>query len=639
MIKPHGSWKSPITSDLIASSSVRLGDICIDGDDIYWVESRPDQNGRNTIKKHALDGTQIEMIPSPFSVRTRVHEYGGGAFTAHNGVIYFSHIGDNQLYMTASGNPPRQLTAEENIRFADLVVDSQRNRLLAVREHHQPGKKEPENTIAAIRFDSDEKTETLVSGADFYSNPRLSLDGKTISWLCWHHPNMPWDGTELWITEVRDDGSLGESERIAGGKFESIFQPQWSPDGILYFISDRNGWWNLYRYIDGGIEPVIEMEAEFGLPQWVFGMSTYAIASGEQIICTFTHNGVWHLISIDTKAKSLQMLETPYSYLTQIRVSQTKTVFDAASPFEPSSIVELDLQSQKTTVLRRSTKDEIDRGYISEAESITFTSVGEKVAYGFFYPPQNQDFSAPKGELPPLIVICHGGPTAASNNGLRLKTQFWTSRGFAVLDVNYRGSTGYGRAFREELNGQWGIADLQDCVYGAKYLAEKELVDEDRLIITGGSAGGFTVLAALTFYDVFKAGASYYGISDLETLATDTHKFEARYLDRLVAPYPVNKEPYRERSPIHFTDRLSTPVIFFQGAEDKVVLPNQSEKMVNTLREKGVPVSYVLFEEEGHGFRKAENIKTALESELYFYSRIFGFEVADEIKPIEIENL
>lgn len=639
MKKSYGSWESPISSTLIASASVRLGDICIDGEDVYWTESRPDQGGRNTLKRRSADGRISELLDDPYNVRSGVHEYGGGAFTVHDRVVYFSHIKDHQIYRLAIDGNPEKLSDEAASRFADFTVDSWRQQLIMVSEDHDPDFSEPQNRIAALSLDGRAKVETLISGADFYANPRLSPDGKKLSWLSWNHPNMPWDGTELWVADITDANGLENAQRVAGGKHESIFQPKWSPDGRLYFISDRNGWWNLYRIDDGEVEPVIEMEAEFGLPQWVFKMSTYDFMSDSQIICAFSHQGTWRFVNIHTRGPSLKMIESPFTYITQVRATASSVIFEGSSPTSPGAIVEMDLNNDLWNVVAKSTYEEIDAAYISEPEAVTFTTGDDEIAHGFYYPPKNKRFTAPDGELPPLIVICHGGPTAASNNGLRLKTQYWTSRGFAVLDVNYRGSTGYGRAYRELLNGKWGVADVEDCIHGAKYLVEKGLVDENRMAITGGSAGGFTVLAALTFFDVFNAGASYYGVSDLEALAKETHKFEARYLDRMVAPYPENRTPYIERSPIHYTDRLNSPVIFFQGTDDKVVPPDQSEQMVAALRAKRIPVAYCLFEGEGHGFRQAKNIKTALDGELYFYRQIFGLEAAGENIQIDIENL
>jgi dipeptidyl aminopeptidase/acylaminoacyl peptidase len=450
---------------------------------------------------------------------------------------------------------------------------------------------------------------------------------------------MPWDGTELWTAEIAEDGALHDQRLIAGGENESIFQPEWSPDGTLVFVSDRTGWWNLYRSRDGSVEPLCPMEAEFGLPQWAFGMRTYGFASPSRAICTYIKQGIAYLGDLDIPSGNLKSIETAFSDIAGIQVSADRAVFVGASPTAMSAIVSLDLATFETEVLRRASELVIDPGYISPPQAIEFPTTNGLTAHAFFYAPRNRDFVAPDAERPPLLVMSHGGPTAATSPALSLGIQYWTSRGIGVLDVNYGGSTGYGRAYRERLNGQWGVVDVDDCANGALYLAKQGLIDGNRLAITGGSAGGYTTLCALTFRDVFKAGASHFGVSDLEALSIDTHKFESRYSDRLVGPFPEARELYRERSPIHFTDRLSAPVIFFQGLEDKIVPPNQAEMMVEALRAKGLPVAYVAFEGEQHGFRQAAHIKRALDGEFYFYSRVFGFDPADAIEPVAIENL
>ncbi len=513
--------------------------------------------------------------------------------------------------------------------------------MVCVREDHTVAGREAVNAIVSLDLDGggDGDAQVLVSGNDFYAAPRLSPDGTRLAWLTWNHPNMPWDGTELWVGELRADGSLGRTERVAGGPAESIFQPEWSPGGVLHFVSDRTGWWNLYRWRDGRIEPLAEMAAEFGLPQWVFGMATYGFASAERIICAYTEGGTDHLAALDTATGRLAPIDTPYAEIGAVRVGPGRALLLAGSPTEPTSLVQLDLATGQCEVLRRSSGVPVDPGYLSPPQPIEFPTEGGLTAHAFFYPPRNPDYVAPPGERPPLLVISHGGPTGATSSTLDLRIQYWTSRGIGVLDVNYGGSTGYGRAYRGRLEGRWGVVDVDDCANGARYLVGRGAVDGDRLIIRGGSAGGYTTLCALTFRDVFQAGASYYGVSDLEALAQETHKFESRYLDRLVGPYPERADLYRERSPIHFTDRLSCPVIFFQGLEDPVVPPSQAEQMVEALRAKGLPVAYVPFEGEQHGFRRAEHIKRALEAELYFYAQVFGFALAEPVEPVPIENL
>jgi dipeptidyl aminopeptidase/acylaminoacyl peptidase len=510
--------------------------------------------------------------------------------------------------------------------------------LIAVREDHTTTTSEAVNTLVSIGLDGSSPV-ILATGHDFYASPQLSPDGTTLAWLTWDHPNLPWDGTTLWIATVQPDGTLGPPQAIAGGPTESIFQPQWSPDGRLYFVSDRTGWWNLYRWQQPKIEPLCPMAAEFGLPQWVFGLSTYGFVSSQQLLCTYIQDGMSHLASLDLTTGQLTPLPTPYTSLAGLRVNAHQAVFIGGSATAPEAIVRFDLATQQCQALRQASELTIEPGYLAVPKAITFPTTQGLTAHALYYAPTNQDFSAPAGERPPLLVKSHGGPTTATSASLSLRLQYWTSRGFAVLDVNYSGSTGYGRAYRERLNGQWGIVDVDDCINGAKYLVTQGWVDGDRLVITGGSAGGYTTLCALTFHQVFKAGASYYGMSDLQALAADTHKFESRYFDSLIGPYPEQKALYEQRSPIFAVDRLACPVIFLQGDEDKIVPPNQAEMMVEALKAKGLPVAYVLFAGEQHGFRKAEHIKRALDSEFYFYAQVFGFTPADPIIPVEISNL
>ncbi len=637
-VAPYGSWKSPITSDLIVSETIGLGQIALDDDDIYWIEMRPAEGGRNVVVRRTPDGRTRDVTPAPFNVRTRVHEYGGGAFVVSDGILYCTHFADQRLYRQASAAAPQPLTPAANLRYADAVVDRRRDRIICIREDHTVTGREAVNTLVGINLTNGD-SQALVSGNDFYSSPRLSPTGSRLAWLTWNHPNMPWDGTELWVGEYKPDGSLGHTERVAGGASESIFQPEWSPDGILHFVSDRTGWWNLYRWCEGRVEPLCPMAAEFGRPQWVFGMSTYAFTSANHIICAYSEHGTWHLASLDPETRKLNLLETPYTEIWDVRAAFGRVVCDVGSPTEPAAIVRLDPATRHFDILWRSSTIALDAEYLSVPRAIEFPTENGLTAHALFYAPRNREYSAPPDEQPPLLVKSHGGPTSAASTTLNLGIQYWTSRGIAVLDVNYGGSSGYGRVYRERLKGQWGIVDVDDCVNGARFLVERGEVDGKRLAITGGSAGGYTTLCALTFRDLFKAGASHYGISDLEALARDTHKFESRYEESLVGPYPERRDLYHERSPIHFTDRLSCPLILFQGLEDKVVPPNQAEMMVAALRAKGLPVAYVPFVGEQHGFRRAENIKRALDGELYFYSRVFGFALADPVEPVPIENL
>ncbi|GGA11003.1 S9 family peptidase [Okeania sp. KiyG1] len=639
-IAPYGSWKSPITADLIVAGTIGLSSLAIDGEDVYWIEGRPSEGGRNVIVRHTPDGQTNDITPPPFNVRTRVHEYGGGAFLVTDGTIYFSNFADQRLYCQTPDAGPKPLTPEVNCRYADAVMDKQRDRLICIQEDHTKGG-EAINRIVSINIKNEADIQILVEGNDFYASPRLSPDGKRLCWISWNHPNMPWDGTELWIAQINANGLLGETQLVAGGKQESIFQPEWSPEGILYFVSDRSKWWNIYR-VSGtemvNVEPLYPLNAEFGMPQWVFGMSTYGFTAANTILCTFTQNGIWHLATLNTTKKHLQQIEIPYTSMGSLKAKEDRVYFLGSSPTKPTEIVNINLSTGAIDILKRSTELEINSGYLSIPQSIEFPTENGNTAYGLFYPPTNQDYTEITSEKPPLLVKSHGGPTAATSSSLSLKIQYWTSRGFALLDVNYGGSTGYGREYQQRLKDNWGIVDVDDCVNGAQYLAKQGLVDGNRMAISGGSAGGYTTLCALTFKDVFKAGASYYGVSDLEALATDTHKFESRYLDGLIGPYPEKKDLYKQRSPIHFTELLSCPVIFFQGLEDKVVPPNQAEIMLEALKQKGLPVAYVAFPEEQHGFRRSENIKRALDGEFYFYSRVFGFTPAENLEEIEIIN-
>lgn len=641
-VAPYGSWESPITTDLIVAGTVGLGSPHISGDALFWTESRPSEGGRIVLVRRGPDGTIRDVTPPGFNVRTRVHEYGGGAFTIDGETVYFSNFADSRLYRQRIGEEPRPITPETQnnaLRYADFVVDRQRNRLIAVREDHTDASREAVNTLVSVPLDGQAEQVVLVSGNDFYSSPRLSPDGAHLSWLTWNHPNMPWDGTELWTARIADDGTLVEQQRVAGGTDESIFQPEWSPDGTLTFVSDRSGWWNLYQRRGDETVALHGMEAEFGQPQWTFGTTTYGFASPQRIVATYLRDGLSHLATLDLASGAFEEVNTPYTTIGGVDVAGNRVAFIGSAATRPGAVVVLDLASGRSTELKRSTDIEIDAGYLSTPEPVSFPTTGGRTAYGFFYPTQNKDFMAPKGEKPPLLVEIHGGPTAATTSAFNLSKQFWTSRGVAVLDVNYGGSTGYGREFRNQLRGQWGIVDIDDCVNGAQALVDRELVDGNRLAITGGSAGGYTTLAALTFRDVFKAGTSYFGVSDIEALARDTHKFESRYIVNLVGPYPERADLFHERSPLYHTDQLNTPVAFFQGLDDKIVPPNQAEMMVEAIRSKGLPVAYVAYEGEGHGFRKAENIKRSLEGELYFYSRVFGFPLAGDIQAIAIENL
>jgi dipeptidyl aminopeptidase/acylaminoacyl peptidase len=634
---PCGTWTSPITADVVAAGATPLSSIALDGDDVLWLAGRASEGGRNTLLRRR--GAAIEeLTPAPFNVRTRVHEYGGGALLAAGGTVWFSNFADNRIYRIAEGDrEPVPVSAGGALRHADFVLDAARARLIAVREDHSGGAAYPVNTICAVAFDGSETV--LADGNDFYSSPRLSPDGRQLAWLSWDHPRMPWQGTELWLADIADDGTLVDGRLVAGGADESICQPEWSPGGLLHFVSDRSGWWNLYRFDGGVVHALCERQAEFGGPHWVFGNAMYGFLSAREIACTYIEDGVSRLARLDTAGGVLAPIDNPYQEIRELRVQGETIAFLGGAPTIAAQAVRIHLGGGAPEVLARSIETVPDAGYLSVPRSIGYPSADGRTAYAFYYPPQNKDAEPVPGELPPLMVIGHGGPTSMATSTLKLATQFWTSRGIAVLDVNYGGSTGFGRAYRDLLRGQWGVVDVEDCVAGARYLADRGLVDRERLVIRGGSAGGLTTLCALAFHDVFKAGASYYGVSDLKGLDADSHKFESRYNEYLIAPKAQADAVYAERSPINHTDRLARPMIFFQGLDDKVVPPPQSEVMVDALRARGVPVAYLTLEGEGHGFRKADSIVRTLQAELVFYLRVFGMPVPADLPALDIENM
>jgi dipeptidyl aminopeptidase/acylaminoacyl peptidase len=634
-IAAYGSWKSPITSDLVAQS-ITVSEPRFDGEDVYWLEGRPQESGRLVVvRASTVSGHATDVTPKPYNARTRVHEYGGASWTVADGTVYFSNFADGRLFcQTKTSSHPIPLTpapvvAERQWRFADGIIDRARQRWIGVLEDHTVDG-EPVNTIVAVDLHQPgrQPPRVLVGGHDFFASPRLSPDGRWLTWLTWDHPNLPWNGTTLWLSELDGPGNKTEPLAVAGSVSESVFQPEWSPDGsAIFFVSDRSGWWNLYRF-DLALrtsEPLAPMAAEFGVPLWKLGARTYSCAETDRIVCAYSKAGLGQLAVLDLKGKVLRPLETPFTEFSSVQVSGGRGVFRAGASNHPASIVMLDLTSGVHRVLKKET-DLLDQpgsritDYLSTVRPIEFPTIDGNTAYGLFYPPHNPDYVGLPDELPPLLVKCHGGPTTSASSVLELTTQFWTSRGIAVLDVNYGGSTGFGRDFRNRLHHNWGIVDVEDCINGARFLVAEGLVDRNRIVIRGGSAGGYTTLAALTFRDFFQGGASYYGISDLAVLARETHKFESRYLDWLIGPYPQAQERYRERSPLYHVDQLSKPVIFFQGADDAIVPPNQAEVLVEALRRKGKPVGYYLFAGEQHGFRKAANIQRSLDAELQFYA-------------------
>ena len=649
-IVPYGAWQSPVSTEMLTSGALRFVEIDVDGDDIYWVESRPDEQGRYAVMRRSADGETTEVTGPEHSARTLVHEYGGGALAVRDGVIYFSNFSDQRLWRQQADDPgtpapAMPITPAINVRYADATIDAARGRLICVAEDHRREGSEAENLLVSVPTDGSiaevGEPEPIHRGYDFYAAPRLSPDGARLAWICWNHPRMPWDATELWLANVASDGSLLNSRRIAGDTRGdvSIIEPHWADDGTLYCVSDQSGWWNLQRVEGDALTPVHAVEAEFGQPMWSFSEGSYGALGDGRLGVVWAELGLWRVGVLDPGSGERTELETPYNAFFMVRATSGKIVANAAGPTAGGAIVAIDAQTGEIETLRTGSSAQLDPDYVSTPEPIEYPSAEGRTAHAFLYAPRNPDFVGPEGELAPLLTFTHGGPTGATAGVFSLAIQYWTTRGFAVIDVNYGGSTGYGTAYRRLLHGNWGIVDVEDCCAGAEYLVERGDVDGNRLAIRGGSAGGYTTLCALTYRDVFNAGASHFGVSDAAALARDTHKFESRYLDSLIGPYPERQELYEQRSPIFSAERLNCPVIFLQGLEDKIVPPNQAERMVEALRSRGVPVAYLAFEGEQHGFRMAANIQRATEAELDFYGRIFGFVPAGEIEPVEIYNL
>ncbi|HVF32238.1 MAG TPA: S9 family peptidase [Acidimicrobiales bacterium] len=636
---PYGAWRSPITAASLVEQSVRLGQVVVAGGSVFWNEGRPSEAGRQVLVRDGVD-----VLPAGFSARTLVHEYGGQSYAVSpdGSWLVFSNQADQRLYRLPlsadGGGDPVALTAEPpvpmGVRFADPVVSPDGAWVLCVRERHLgPSALEVVNDVVAVPSSpGGGEPRVLAEGHDFFSAPRLSPDGSSLSWLSWDHPRMPWDGTELWVAPFTAGEVVGSPSRVAGGAAESVSQPRWSPSGELHFVSDRTGWWNLYR---GDGVPVVEREAELSRPDWVFGQATYGFLPDGGLVFAASVGNVDRLEVLGAGG-----VDVPFSLVTSLQPAGADSVVAiAGSPASSLAVVRIDVTTGSTAVLRHSRAASVEAAYLSTPEPIAFPTTDGRTSHAFFYPPANADFTGPEGERPPLIVLSHGGPTSASDSVLDLGLQYWTSRGFAVVDVNYGGSTGYGRAYRQRLAGSWGIVDVDDCVHAARWLASQGRVDGDRMVIRGGSAGGYTTLAALTFRPgVFAAGASHYGVADAEALAADTHKFESRYLDGLIGPYPEARDVYVARSPIHHTAALDRPMILFQGLEDRVVPPDQAEMMAAALRERGVPFAHLTFEGEQHGFRQAATIVRVAEAELWFYGRVLGFTPGDEIEPVRIEH-
>lgn len=673
-VAPFGSWVSPITAELLVARSVSIGEVAVGVDDVWWSEARPEEGGRVQLVRHRPGGRAVDVLPDGFSARTRVHEYGGGAWWLHGDDVVFANLADQRLHRLAGGaDHPVPLTpapaVEHASRYADGRFTADGRWVVCVRERHVEGAAEPVNEIVAVAVhpagEPDEPT-VLVGGADFYAAPRVSPDGTKLAFLRWNHPDMPWDGTELCVAHIWDDRSIDaivarDPVVLAGGRDESVTQPEWTSDGSLLFISDRTDWWNLYGFDAAAIDAVVTsgsgigapsalapVEAEIGIPHWVFDNSRYAVLADGRILVAWFRHGLDHLGVIPAGGGAMVPLESPFTAISSVRAFGNGAVLVGASTTSEAVVAVIDVPARpdidgSTTVLTAPLRAARDLGlgteWFSVPEPIEFPTTGDRTAHALFYPPTNPGFRGPEGERPPLVVMTHGGPTSAARPQLALGVQYWTSRGFGVVDVNYGGSSGFGRSYRRRLDGAWGVVDVDDAVAATQFLVARGDADPDRLIIRGGSAGGYTTLCALTFRDVFAAGASHYGIADLEALARDTHKFEARYLDSLVGPWPERADVYAERSPIGRTHDLDAPLIIFQGLDDEVVPPNQAEAMVAALEAKGVPWAYLPFEGEGHGFRRAETIRRALEAEAWFYSQVLGFELADDVEPVTIANL
>jgi dipeptidyl aminopeptidase/acylaminoacyl peptidase len=653
--RAYGSWPSPIPAELLVAGASLPGNVHADGDVVWWSQSRPDQGGRQQVVRRDPDGTVTDVLPDDFNARTRVHEYGGAAWWVHAGDVFACSWADQRLYRAAPGAAPVALTPEPPVphgfRYADGVLGPDGATVLCVRETHDGD--DVRNEVVALAADPDGEPAApavLATGRDFVAAPRVSPDGARLAWLTWDHPNMPWDNTELWVGDLTGSGAgtrLANPRRIAGTPGESLVQPQWGPDGLLFVVSDRSDWWNVYR-VEGpdtlvAVHPVV---AEISLPAWVFGQSQYVVAADGTVWMTFHDQGV-RLVGVAPDGAVRDLALPDLAGLHQLRDAGPGALVAISTGFDSERAVVRLLPERagagtvSTETLKPGRDLGLDPAGISRPQQVSFPSRGGRTAHAWYYPPagvlDGEPLTGEDGERPPLVTMIHGGPTAAAEPSFNLEVQFWTSRGFAVVDVDYGGSTGYGRAYRRLLDGTWGVVDVDDACAAAEHLAAQGLADGARLAITGGSAGGFTTLACLALRDTFAAGASHYGVADLSALARDTHKFESRYLDGLIGPWPQDEAVYTERSPLTHVDGFDRPLIVLQGLEDAVVPPSQAEMIVKALRDKGVPYAYLTFPGEQHGFRIAANIVRALTGELYFYSRVFGFALADDVEPVPIE--
>jgi dipeptidyl aminopeptidase/acylaminoacyl peptidase len=628
-VKPYASWPSDLSPQILANKGKRYGHLALSEGRFYWLEVRASEKGRGVLMCSDNGAKAFEVLPDSISVRTKVHEYGGADYLVVGSKVFFSNAKDNNLYCFDGSLTALTEQAERSeSRYADFCFEPLSNRLIAVRERHKSG--QVHNDLVSICV-ATKTLDVLHSGFDFYSYPRVSQAGHRLCWTCWNQPDMPWDNAELWLADYHHNGTVDAVHKVSGGNNCAIFQPTWGQDGVLHYISDSSGWSNIYNHRDGILNALTPIDRDFSVPQWIFGLATFVINNDNSLYALLFESGQQQLCHIDTSNGHIEPIDLPFKHFEgALLADQNYLYFCAASPESEAAMYRYNIKLNKTELLSGKAEFPLSKENISVAESIEFESVNGRRCYAFYYPPKNQHYQGLANTLPPLIVMSHGGPTAFSDNSLDSGIQFWTNRGFAVVDVNYAGSTGYGRKYREQLNGQWGISDVEDCVAAAQYLVSQNLVDKASLLIRGGSAGGYTTLCALTFSDVFAAGMSRYGVADLESLATDSHKFEARYLDKLVGEYPQQKATYQARSPIHHTDKLSCPILLLQGADDKVVPPNQAEMMAKALDVKKIPYAYLLFEGEGHGFRQAETIIKAFNAELSFYRQILKVESVEK---------
>ena len=633
-IRPYGSWASPVTAASLAEGAVGVAELRVADGRLYWLETRPAEGGRLVAMTRGGDGGAKQLTPEGFNVRTRVHEYGGGAYVVAPDGLWFANFRDQKLYRQVGDAAPQPMTSEP-YRWAD-ATPAPGGGLIAVREDHT----DPAHVKNAIvRLPAEGGAgDVLFGDSDFVAYPRVSPDGARLAWIAWDFPAMPWDATRLYVADLTDAG-LANPRQLAGGADVSVIDPQWGADGTLTWLSDETGWWNLYDDRDGSARAIKPAAHEFGAPLWTLGRSNYAAVAGGRILATVDEGGGEKLWLVDRAGGGVNKLDLPFVVFAGLQaVDATHVAMLASGAAETSAVIVVDIETGGFEVVHRPSPSALAAPYVSRAEAISFPSAGGRTAHALYYPPTNGDFAAPAGEKPPLIVQAHGGPTGGASPAFSMGIQYWTSRGFALVDVDYGGSTGYGRAYRDLLQGEWGVVDVEDVIAAARYLADAGKVDAKRIAIHGGSAGGFTVLAALSQSDVFAAGGDFYGVADLEALARDTHKFESRYLDGLIGPWPAAKAVYDARSPINHLGGFTAPLLILQGAEDPVVPPNQAHMIRDALKAKGVPVAYIEFPGEGHGFRRAEHIIRAKEAELDFYGRVFGFTPADRIEPVEIEN-